>query len=48
MSRNAEGLTIDYKRDIRTFNILRKLPTGIIKFNYFTVSPDNGNPQKID
>lgn len=24
--------------------ILRKLPTGIVSFNYFTVSPNNGNP----
>ncbi|EAR83210.3 hypothetical protein TTHERM_01002750 (macronuclear) [Tetrahymena thermophila SB210] len=43
-SKTQEGLTIDYNRSVRTLNILRKLPTGIINFNYFTVTPDNGNP----
>ncbi len=48
MSKNSAGLTIDYKRDIRTLTIVTKLPNGIIKFNSFTVTPDNGNPLSIE
>ncbi|EGR30460.1 hypothetical protein IMG5_131340 [Ichthyophthirius multifiliis] len=48
MSKNQEGLTIDYNRNIRTLIIKRKLPVGIIKFKQFIVNPDNGNPNTVD